>query len=669
MIGTATVIPALGGHLDRWVVWARRLHAWTWPILAAALIAVVLTTTWQQWTVIAFPYDAGRELVVPQMLSDGQILYRDIRCFYGPVGYWLNACLMDLLGGDVHALWLSNTLRFVATCGLLWILARHVCCSSAWATLAIAASALPLFHSFLVPYSASVGWGAFFLLAGLVCAAPQLADSRTGQGRIRVRFRVRMPTGWESSESSALVHSITAAACLALAAACKHEYALAAGLVWVSLMVDALWRGQSPLAKAIAAEAGPSGSRARQQATGPLEIHGSVLMAGLMMGMTVPLAVIGKLVLSHVSWHELIANNLWLQELMAYHGQDSGYNLSTALKPSQYLTLIELAALLGAAVCSASIFGICRRTGSRRALAAWASAAYFCILVVGAAELLTQLQGQRAGDIYAVAKPRLRQLIESVPMLVMPAGCFVVLASVAYAFRRGPRALWQHLNAADRLGFICLLACLPFCARGQAGLTELNRHPLLLVVLAWLLLRIVPTWCRWRSPERSFWFTGLAALLLAMAGAGLDDLAYRQSRPHAQLHGPAGSTYVTQRRKPYTPDYFHSVLQMACDHRDRIAGQSLACIPEGAWINALMDRPWPMRDTQWMPFCQQWVLEDLRRKPPAFLLQLEPLKDQAAVEAAIAHNYVPIARNALGVTLFEYRSDLRLTSVHRTGGP
>ena len=61
-------------------------------------LGVMTVLTWGRWTVVAFPLDAGREMIVPQMLLEGRALYTDIRCFYGPLGYWLNAGLTALLG-------------------------------------------------------------------------------------------------------------------------------------------------------------------------------------------------------------------------------------------------------------------------------------------------------------------------------------------------------------------------------------------------------------------------------------------------------------------------------------------------------------------------------------------------------------------------------------------
>jgi len=152
-----------------------------------------------------------------------------------------------------------------------------------------------------------------------------------------------------------------------------------------------------------------------------------------------------------------------------------------------------------------------------------------------------------------------------------------------------------------------------------------------------------------------------AILLLGLTFCAIDAIAYLQSRPAGTLRGRNGLMHVYQRRQPFTPQWFQAGLDVIDAHETQLADRTIACVPEGAWINAVAGLAWPMRDTQWMPFCQDWIAEDLDRAPPDFLLVMKPerIAELTRIEPMIDALYIPIDTNARGMTLYQLRPENR----------
>ena len=81
--------------------------------VALALGAVALALTWQTWP-HAF-VDFGRELYVPWRLVEGEVLYRDVLYFNGPLSPYLNALWFALFGTSLRTLVLCNLATVAAT--------------------------------------------------------------------------------------------------------------------------------------------------------------------------------------------------------------------------------------------------------------------------------------------------------------------------------------------------------------------------------------------------------------------------------------------------------------------------------------------------------------------------------------------------------------------------
>jgi hypothetical protein len=139
----------------------RRAAPYALPVLAAA---AALAVSWQSWI---DPFvDSGREMDVPWRLLQGERLYGDITYYYGPVGPWVNALALRLLGSD----WLSLELVCAALSVLIFVLlfrltrrAGGLLSATAATTLAAAVCmAAPRGGAFIFPYSSS----SLFALAG-----------------------------------------------------------------------------------------------------------------------------------------------------------------------------------------------------------------------------------------------------------------------------------------------------------------------------------------------------------------------------------------------------------------------------------------------------------------------------------------------------------------------
>src|SRR5215467_1392812 len=59
-----------------------------------ALTAFQMYATWATWGDLSI--DAGHEMYVPWVLSEGQMLYRDVWYHYGPAGVYFNSWLFTV---------------------------------------------------------------------------------------------------------------------------------------------------------------------------------------------------------------------------------------------------------------------------------------------------------------------------------------------------------------------------------------------------------------------------------------------------------------------------------------------------------------------------------------------------------------------------------------------
>jgi hypothetical protein len=155
----------------------RRKLAAAWP--ACVLLPLFMLLTWRSWGTWPDPLiDFGRELYVPWRMSEGDVLYRDLAYFNGPVSPAINALWFWLFGASLHTLVVANLVIAVATTGVLYWLLRQMSSRSA-ATIACAAFLLLCVFSqftrirnynFICPYSHEMTHGLLLSLLAMAAA-------------------------------------------------------------------------------------------------------------------------------------------------------------------------------------------------------------------------------------------------------------------------------------------------------------------------------------------------------------------------------------------------------------------------------------------------------------------------------------------------------------------
>lgn len=99
-----------------------RLSPWLTLGLLTGLGGLMLWVGWRRWTHVII--DFGRELYVPWRLSEGEVLYRDLAYFNGPLSPYLNSMVFRLFGESYPTLVLFNILLLAIG---TWLLYHLIC--------------------------------------------------------------------------------------------------------------------------------------------------------------------------------------------------------------------------------------------------------------------------------------------------------------------------------------------------------------------------------------------------------------------------------------------------------------------------------------------------------------------------------------------------------------
>ena len=157
------------------------------PWADAAVLAVVFAalTVWSWGTWPDVLVDFGRELYVAWRLGEGDVLYRDVASFYGPLSPYLNGALFRVFGAGLRTLVIANLVVLAAATALLHALLRRSGAGRA-AALAAAVVFLCVFafghmvangsFSFVCPYAHEATHG-FTLGAGALLCALRLLEA------------------------------------------------------------------------------------------------------------------------------------------------------------------------------------------------------------------------------------------------------------------------------------------------------------------------------------------------------------------------------------------------------------------------------------------------------------------------------------------------------------
>ena len=92
------------------------------PIFLILIYIIYTVLTWGKWgTVVS---DCFKELIIPQAMLDGKILYTDITSVYPPLAYQFNTVLFKFFGDSLNVLYLSGIICTLIILTLLYKLAE-----------------------------------------------------------------------------------------------------------------------------------------------------------------------------------------------------------------------------------------------------------------------------------------------------------------------------------------------------------------------------------------------------------------------------------------------------------------------------------------------------------------------------------------------------------------
>jgi hypothetical protein len=162
-----------------------RRRRWAGPLAIASVGIAMLVWTWGTWPDPVV--DFGRELYVPWRLSEGDVLYRDVAHFNGPLSQYFNALLFKLAGPGLWQLVVVNLAilsALVAMVYRLWAFIADtftavVACIVLLTVFAFLRLSVIGNYNFLTPYSHELTHGLVMSFAGLCCLHQYLRIGRT----------------------------------------------------------------------------------------------------------------------------------------------------------------------------------------------------------------------------------------------------------------------------------------------------------------------------------------------------------------------------------------------------------------------------------------------------------------------------------------------------------
>jgi hypothetical protein len=244
-VQVTTAPPAAGGGRAAAASWPAAVLALVLPALAGA---AAVAASWERW--INPLVDSGREMDVPWRLVQGERLYADVTYYYGPLGPWLNAAVLRLLGDHWIVLQALCVLLGAAIFWLTYRLTR----AAASRTAAIAAATLgaalcmgaPNGGAFLFPYSTSCLLALAAALAALwaSCLRPRPAVTVLAAAALAVALATRVEVG--AAAAAALViaggRSCPRRETLRRTAVVVASAALLAGAIYAVALHGLTWR-------------------------------------------------------------------------------------------------------------------------------------------------------------------------------------------------------------------------------------------------------------------------------------------------------------------------------------------------------------------------------------------------------------------------------------------
>ncbi len=97
---------------------------WVDPVLIGLATLGMAAWSWRKWPDVLVDY--GQQLYVAWRIAEGEVLYRDLQYFHGPLSAYLHGALMRLFGVGLTTLALFNLALLLALVALLYHLLRAV---------------------------------------------------------------------------------------------------------------------------------------------------------------------------------------------------------------------------------------------------------------------------------------------------------------------------------------------------------------------------------------------------------------------------------------------------------------------------------------------------------------------------------------------------------------
>ena len=153
-------------------------------LVAAAVGVGLLAIGWGRWPDVLI--DFGRELYVPWRLAEGEVLYRDLAWFNGPLSPFVNALLFRVFGVGFWTLAIANLVWLVVLALLMHRLWRRVAgpvgaaagCALFAAVFAVGQQVGVGNYNFMSPYSHDATHGLLLAVATMACALRSRGSGR-----------------------------------------------------------------------------------------------------------------------------------------------------------------------------------------------------------------------------------------------------------------------------------------------------------------------------------------------------------------------------------------------------------------------------------------------------------------------------------------------------------